>query len=102
MRRRTTLVAIGGTLALTIGVSTAYAAIAGNPVSAGGVSSGCYTNAEVNGSGTPLFWTTRTWTSGPGSLKARRPAVLNSAIARATQVSGGASGTDAARCAGRR
>jgi len=50
MRTRTVLIAIGGTLALTIGGSTAYAAIAGGPVSSGGVISGCYTTQALNGS----------------------------------------------------
>lgn len=54
------------------------------------------------GSGAPLPWTTRTWTSGPGSFEGPQAAALNSAIARATQVSDVSSGTDAARCAGRR
>lgn len=50
MRTRTVLIAIGATLALTIGGSTAYAAIAGGPVSSGGVVSGCYTTQALNGS----------------------------------------------------
>lgn len=50
MRARTALLGIGGAIALTIGGSTAYAAIAGGPVDASGVVHGCYTNAEVNGS----------------------------------------------------
>lgn len=49
MRGRTVLLAIGGTIALTVGGSTAYAAVAGSPVSSG-VVNGCYANAEVNGS----------------------------------------------------
>ena len=50
MRTRTALLAIGGTIAVTIGGSTAYAAVAAGPVSSGGVVSGCYTNAEISGS----------------------------------------------------
>jgi collagen triple helix repeat protein len=49
MRTRTVLLATGATIALTVGGSTAYAAVAGSPVSSG-VVHGCYTNAEVNGS----------------------------------------------------
>jgi len=50
VRTRTALLAIGGTIAVTIGGSTAYAAVAAGPVSSGGVVSGCYTNAEISGS----------------------------------------------------
>jgi hypothetical protein len=50
MRARTALIAIGGTIALTIGGSAAYATVAAGPVSSSGVVSGCFTNAEVNGS----------------------------------------------------
>jgi hypothetical protein len=50
VRTRTALLAIGGTIAATIGGSTAYAAVAAGPVSSGGVVSGCYTNAEISGS----------------------------------------------------
>jgi Collagen triple helix repeat (20 copies) len=49
MRARTGLLAIGGAIALTVGGGTAYATIAASPVSSG-VITGCYTNAEVNGS----------------------------------------------------
>jgi hypothetical protein len=49
MRTRTGLLAIGGAIALTVGGGTAYATIAASPVSSG-VITGCYTNAEVNGS----------------------------------------------------
>lgn len=50
MRTRTGLLAIGATMALTIGGGTAFAAIAGSPVSSGGVISGCYTTQALNGS----------------------------------------------------
>ena len=50
MRTRTVLLATGATIALTIGGTTAYAAIAGGPVDASGVVHGCYTNAAISGS----------------------------------------------------
>jgi hypothetical protein len=49
MRTRTGLLAIGAAIALTVGGGAAYATVAASPVS-GGVISGCYTNAEINGS----------------------------------------------------
>ncbi len=49
MRARTGLLAIGGAIVLTVGGGTAYATIAASPVSSG-VITGCYTNAEINGS----------------------------------------------------
>ncbi len=50
MRTRTVLFATGAAIALTIGGSTAYAAIAGGPVDSSGVVHGCYTNQALNGS----------------------------------------------------
>ncbi len=50
MRTRTVLFATGATIALTVGGSTAYAAVAGSPVDSSGVVHGCYTNQALNGS----------------------------------------------------
>lgn len=50
MRTRTVLLATGATIALTIGGTTAYAAVAGGPVDSGGVVHGCFTNAAIKGS----------------------------------------------------
>ena len=50
MRTRTVLLATGATIALTIGGTTAYAAVAGGPVDSGGVVHACFTNAAIKGS----------------------------------------------------
>jgi hypothetical protein len=51
MRNRTALLAAGFAMALVAGGGTALAAVASSgPVSSGGVITGCFTNAEINGS----------------------------------------------------
>lgn len=49
MRTRTGLIATGAAIALSIGGSTAYAAIAGGPVDSSGVIYGCFTNVAIKG-----------------------------------------------------
>ncbi len=49
MRRHTGLLAVGAAAVLTLGGSSAYAAIAGGPVDASGLIYGCFTNVAIHG-----------------------------------------------------